>query len=158
MNTDNWTTVTPTKRYRPPMARDAPAAPPAPARKPKREEEFPALVKGVRVVPKPTNLENKFNNLAREMEEERIRQEMADAEAARQRRKAANAPFPGDPFPWGYLRSGQSQRYRLPPEFQVAAIPMEYRDEDWDPIRSAPASDDEGEQNTDLADHHDRHH
>lgn len=151
MNTDNWTTVTPTKRYRPPMARDAPAAPPAPARKPKREEEFPALVKGVRVVPKPTNLESKFNNLAREMEEERIRQEIADAEAARQRRKAAHIPFPWD------MRSGESRRFRRCDGLVIEPTPMEYRDEDWDPIRSAPPSDEEGEQNTDLADHHDRH-
>ena len=151
MNSDNWTTVTPTKRYRPPMARDAPAAPPpAPARK-KREEEFPALVKGVRVTPKPTNLESKFTTLARDMEEERIRQELADAEAARQRRKAVYIPFPWD------MRSGESRRFKRCDGVVVHPAPMEYRDEDWDPIRSAPASDEEGEQNTDLADHHDRH-
>lgn len=125
------------------------AAPPPAPRRPTRDEEYPALVKGT---PKhlATNLESKFNTLAREMEEERIRQEAADAEAARQRRKAVYIPFPWD------LRSGQPRRFQRCDGLVVQATPMEYREADWDPL-SETSTEDEREQNTELADKHDRH-
>jgi len=148
MSNNEWTTVTPTKRYRPPYAREAP---PAPARKPKREEEFPALVKGHRARSSATSLESRFNDLAREMQEERERQELADAEAARQRRRVAHIPFPWD------MRSGQSRRFQRCDGLVILPTPMEYRDEDWDPAGSNAPSDEEHEQNTDIADTRNQH-
>lgn len=143
---NDWTTITP-RRYAAPHKRP----PPAP-RRPTRDEEFPELPGAKKVTLQPVNLENKFNQLAKEMQEERERQELADAEAARQRRRQSHIPFPWD------LRSGQSRRFQRCDGLVIEATPMEYRDEDWDPIRSSnPSSDDEHEQNTDLADHHDRH-
>ena len=99
----------------------------------------------------PVRLENAFNQLAREMQEERERQELADAEAARQRRRTAHIPFPWD------MRSGQSRRFRRCDGLVIHPAPMEYRDEDWDPINSNPGSDDEHEQNTEIADIPDHH-
>ena len=150
---NEWTTVTP-KRYVAPQARPA-AAPPAP-RRPTRDEEFPALAGNKRPRAQPVSLENRFNDLAREMQEERERQELADAEEAARARRASRLPagfvlMPPPP------QTGPYTRFQRCDGLEIVATPMEYRDEDWDPIRSNPASDDEHEQNTDLADHHDRH-
>ncbi len=151
---NEWTTVTP-RRYVPPQARPA-AAPPAPRRL-TRDEEFPALAGNKRPRVEPVKLENKFNDLAREMEEERIRQELADAEEAARARRVARVPagfvlMPPPP------QTGPYTRFQRCDGLEIVAAPMEYRDEDWNPIGSSnPASDDEHEQNTDLADHHDRH-
>jgi hypothetical protein len=130
-------------------AYDAPRREEAAPRRRTRNEEYPALVKTT-VKTLATNLESKFNDLAREMEEERIRQEAADAEAARQRRKAIYIPFPWD------MRSGKSRRFQRCDGLNVQPAPMEYRDADWDPL-SENSSEDEHEQNTDLADRQDRH-
>lgn len=151
---NEWTTVTP-RRYVAPHARPA-AAPPAPRRL-TRDEEFPALAGNKRARVQPVKLENKFNDLAKEMEEERIRQELADAaeEAARARRQRLPAGFVLMPPP---PQTISGTRFRRCDGLEIAAAPMEYREEDWNPIGSSnPASDDEHEQNTDLADHHDRH-
>jgi hypothetical protein len=146
-NADSWETPRYNRRpHAPPH--DRREDPPAP-RRPKRSEEFPALVKGF----KPSaavNLESKFNDLAREMEEERIRQEEADAAAARQQRKAVHLPFPWD------MRSGPPRRFQRCDGVTVQAAPMEYREADWDPL-SEDSSENEHEQNTDLADKQDRH-
>ena len=151
---NEWTTVTP-RRYVAPHARPA-AAPPAPRRL-TRDEEFPALAGNKRPRVQPVKLENKFNDLAKEMEEERIRQELADAEEAARARRAARLPagFVLMPPPPQTIPGTRFQRCD---GLEIRAAPMEYRDEDWDPIRSsAPSDDEEHEQNTDLADHHDRH-
>jgi hypothetical protein len=146
---NEWTTVTP-RRYVAPHARPA-AAPPAP-RRPNRDEEFPALPGAKKTKVQPVKLESTFNRLAVEMQEERDRQELADAEASRQRRRAVYIPFPWD------MRSGQSRRFQRCDGVVVIPTPMEYRDEDWDPVGSSnPSSDDEREQNTEIADGHDRH-
>jgi len=152
MNTDNnaWETPRYNRRaYVPPgAARRADVPPPAPRRR-NRDEEYPALVKGVKKSVS-VNLESRFNDLAREMEEERIRQEALEAEAARQQRKAIYIPFPWD------MRSGEPRRFRRCDGLDVQPAPMEYRDADWDPA-SEGSSEDEHEQNTDLADKQDRH-
>ena len=149
-NADNsWETPRYNRRpYAPPHARREDVAPPAP-RRPKRSEEYPALVKGA---PKhaAVNLESKFNDLAREMEEERIRREALEAEAARQQRKAVYLPFPWD------MRSGESRRFKRCDGVVVQPAPMESREAEWDPL-SEGSSEDEHEQNTDLADKQDRH-
>ena len=149
-NADNsWETPRYNRRaYVAPHARRENDAPPAP-RRPKRSEEFPALVKGAHKAP-AVNLESKFNDLAREMEEDRIRREALEAEAARQQRKAIYLPFPWD------MRSGESRRFKRCDGVTVQPAPMEYRDADWDPL-SEGSSEDEHEQNTDLADKQDRH-
>lgn len=150
---NEWTTVTP-KRYVAPQARPA-AAPPAP-RRPTRDEEFPALAGNKRPRAQPVSLENRFNDLAREMQEERERQELADAEEAARARRASRLPagfvlMPPPP------QTGPYTRFQRCDGLEIVAAPMEYRDEDWDPIGSNAPSDDEQEQNTDLAEHHDRH-
>ena len=148
-NADNWETPRYNRRaYAPPHARREDVAPPAP-RRPKRNEEYPALVKGVHKSP-AVNLESKFNDLARGMEEDRIRREALEAEAARQQRKAVYLPFPWD------MRSGESRRFKRCDGVVVQPAPMEYREADWDPL-SEGSSEDEHEQNTDLADKQDRH-
>ena len=153
MNTDqnanSWETPRYNRRaYAPPaVARhEAPAAP----RRATRNEDYPALVKGAPKKHPSVNLESRFNDLAREMEEERIRQEALEAEAARQQRKAIYIPFPWD------MRSGEPRRFQRCDGLDVQPAPMEYRDADWDPA-SEGSSEDEHEQNTDLADKPDRH-
>lgn len=154
-NNNEWTTVTP-KRYVPPQKR-VPEPPPAP-RRPTRAEEYPMLP-GVKKVkkPEPTRLENAFNELAREMQEERERQELADAaeEASRIRRSRLPAGMVLMPPP---PQTGPYTRFRRCDGLVILPSPMEYRDEDWDPVGSSnPASDDEHEQNTEIADLPDRH-
>lgn len=149
-NADSWETPRYNRRaYVAPHARREDPAPPAP-RRPKRSEEFPALVKGATTKALAVNLESKFNDLAREMEEERIRQEALEAETARRQRKAIYLPFPWD------MRSGQSRRFQRCDGVVVQPAPMEYREADWDPL-SEDSSENEHEQNTDLADKQDRH-
>lgn len=159
MNTNenaDWETPRYNRRsntYTPPHARRADEPPPAP-RRAKRSEEFPALVKGA--VPKPPaqTLESRFNDLAREMQEERERQELAEAaeEAERVRRARLPAGMVLMPPP---PQTGPYTRFRRCDGVIVQPAPMEFREEDWEPF-SGSNSDDE-EQNTELADHHDRH-
>jgi hypothetical protein len=155
--TDNnaWETPRYNRRaYVPPgAARREDVPPPAPRRR-NRDEEFPQLVKGAKK-PVAVNLESKFNDLAREMEEERIRQELADAaeEAARVRRQRLPAGMVLMPPP---PQTVMSTRFRRCDGLNVQPAPMEYREADWDPL-SEGSSEDEHEQNTDLADKQDRH-
>jgi hypothetical protein len=67
-----------------------------------------------------------------------------------QQRKAIYIPFPWD------MRSGEPRRFRRCDGLDVQPAPMEYREADWDPL-SEGSSEDEHEQNTDLADKQDRH-
>jgi hypothetical protein len=157
MNTDqnanNWETPRYNRRaYVPPAVarRDAPAAP----RRATRDEDYPALVKGAKKAV-AVNLESKFNDLAREMEEERIRQELADAaeeEAARRRQRLPAGMVLMPPPP----QTGPYTRFQRCDGLNIQPAPMEYQEADWDPL-SEGDSDDDQEQNTDLADKQDRH-
>jgi hypothetical protein len=160
MNTDqnadnSWETPRYNRRayVPPPVARRAEPAPTTP-RRPTRNEDYPALVKGAKK-PVAVNLESRFNDLAREMEEERIRQELADAaeEAARIKRQRLPAGMVLMPPP---PQTIMSNRFRRCDGLDVQPAPMEYREADWDPL-SEGSSEDEHEQNTDLADKQDRH-
>jgi len=155
-NANAWETPRYNRRaYVPPSAaRRADVPPPAPRRR-TRDEEYPALVKGAAVKPLAVNLESKFNDLAREMEEERIRQELADAaeEAARIRRQRLPAGMVLMPPP---PQTGPYTRFQRCDGLNIQPAPMEYREADWDPL-SEGSSEDEQEQNTDLADKQDRH-
>ncbi len=153
-NANAWETPRYNRRaYVPPHARREDVPPPAP-RRPTRGEEFPQLVKGYKK-DVTVNLESKFNDLAREMEEERIRQELADAaeEAARVKRQRLPAGMVLMPPP---PQTVMGTRFRRCDGLNVQPAPMEYREADWDPL-SEGSSEDEHEQNTDLADKQDRH-
>jgi hypothetical protein len=152
MSNNEWTTVTP-KRYVAPHARTV-EPPPAP-RRPTRAEEYPTLPGMKKTKIQPVKLENTFNRLAQEMQEERERQELADAaeEAARIRRQRLPAGMVLMPPP---PQTGPYTRFRRCDGLVIEPLPMEYRDEDWDPIGSH-GSDDEHEQNTELAETQDRH-
>jgi hypothetical protein len=88
------------------------------------------------------------------MQEERERQELAEAAEEAERIRRARLPagmvlMPPPP------QTGPYTRFRRCDGLVVLPTPMEFREEDWEPL-SGSNSDDE-EQNTELADHHDRH-